>query len=424
MASITAYTKTRIDALIGAAHNLVDVIAYGAKGDGTTDDTTAVTNAIAAVASRNISGDTAGIVWFPPGTYRITSTLTIAKGIYLIGESPLDSKLVYGGTSATGTAFLTFGTTGQIATYCGVRHLQVNANNLLDWGMLMFGPQEGSGVHDSMVVGGNVGGVDARSSGITGGNNKFEISNCWIWTNGDTGMYGVKFDDANGPLVIRNTTFQATNRSGTYSTGGPAGSAGVYANGGTILIEGVNCEHWESAICVDAWTRLTAIMPSSYTTTYGLRVRAIGGADTSINYRVENEVFSGTTYMLKDEQNGLNLATLPGHRYEKFGPATGLTTVNAYTASTTLGFGDRGALVTMSSTSATTITIPTNATTFMEIGAVITIANLSTGAVTIAGASGVTVSSPAGLRITAQYGQASLVQTAANTWLLSGQTVV
>lgn len=55
---------------------------YGAKGDTTTDDTTAIQNAIN--AAQNAFG---GCVVFPTGSYKITSALTITKSVALIGCS-------------------------------------------------------------------------------------------------------------------------------------------------------------------------------------------------------------------------------------------------------------------------------------------------------------------------------------------------
>ncbi|MGI8485533.1 MAG: glycosyl hydrolase family 28-related protein, partial [Thermomicrobiales bacterium] len=50
----------------------LDVKAYGAKGDGVTDDTTAIQNAL-----NQWSGTSGpGVIYFPKGTYKITSTLT------------------------------------------------------------------------------------------------------------------------------------------------------------------------------------------------------------------------------------------------------------------------------------------------------------------------------------------------------------
>ncbi len=56
-----------------------NVKQYGAVGDGSTDDTTAIQSAYTAAA---VSG---GVVVFPSGTYKITSTLTRAKSVRLEG---------------------------------------------------------------------------------------------------------------------------------------------------------------------------------------------------------------------------------------------------------------------------------------------------------------------------------------------------
>jgi hypothetical protein len=66
----------------------VNVKAYGAIGDGTTDDTAAIQAAITAAL-------TAGnVVFIPAGTYKITSTLTVTEGHYFrmygSGKSYLD----------------------------------------------------------------------------------------------------------------------------------------------------------------------------------------------------------------------------------------------------------------------------------------------------------------------------------------------
>lgn len=58
---------------INTVYNVKDP-AYGAKGDGTTDDTTAIQTAIAA------AGPTGATVFFPPGTYLISSPLLWSAG--------------------------------------------------------------------------------------------------------------------------------------------------------------------------------------------------------------------------------------------------------------------------------------------------------------------------------------------------------
>jgi len=77
-------------------------------------------------------------------------------------------------------------------------------------------------------------------------------------------------------------------------------------------------------------------------------------------------------------------------------------------------------LVTASNASAITVTVPPNSSVAFPIGAILQIAQTGAGQVTIAAGSGVTINYTPGLKLRAQYSVASLVQTAANTWLLSG----
>ena len=73
---------------------------YGAKGDGTTDDTAAIQAAL------NDLGSATTTLYFPAGTYLITKTLNLSNKIYvnIIGEDPSDTKIIWGGpSSATST---------------------------------------------------------------------------------------------------------------------------------------------------------------------------------------------------------------------------------------------------------------------------------------------------------------------------------
>jgi hypothetical protein len=63
----------------------VSVKDFGAKGDGTTDDTTAIQAAITQVVT------TGGAVYFPAGTYNVSSTLTVGSKVTLYGDGPQGS---------------------------------------------------------------------------------------------------------------------------------------------------------------------------------------------------------------------------------------------------------------------------------------------------------------------------------------------
>ena len=80
-------------------------------------------------------------------------------------------------------------------------------------------------------------------------------------------------------------------------------------------------------------------------------------------------------------------------------------------------------LITRSNSSASTLTIPTNASVAFPIGTVITVLNKGAGAVTISGAGGVTVASAGATSASptlAQYKSAALMQVAANSWFVVG----
>lgn len=69
-----------------AGGQVYNVKNYGAKGNGTADDTAAITKAIAALPSGG------GVVYFPAGNYVISSTITIsAHGVWLVGAAFTDS---------------------------------------------------------------------------------------------------------------------------------------------------------------------------------------------------------------------------------------------------------------------------------------------------------------------------------------------
>lgn len=80
-------------------------------------------------------------------------------------------------------------------------------------------------------------------------------------------------------------------------------------------------------------------------------------------------------------------------------------------------------LVTRSNASASTMTIPTNASVAFPVGTVITVLNKGAGAVTISGAVGVTVLSAgatAASPVLNQYKSCALIQTSANNWYVVG----
>jgi hypothetical protein len=91
---------------------------------------------------------------------------------------------------------------------------------------------------------------------------------------------------------------------------------------------------------------------------------------------------------------------------------------NLVTANYTLVLGDAAKVVAFDSTSNLTLTVPTNASVAFPVGTVINVYRVNTGAVTIAGASGVTVRNAGS--VSAQFGEVSLRKRGTDEWVLSG----
>ncbi len=79
----------------------VTAAPYGAKGDGRADDTSAIQKAIDACPEGKA-------VLLPAGTYRLTATLTVTRGIVLRGEGPEKTRLINEATTGHALSFCNY----------------------------------------------------------------------------------------------------------------------------------------------------------------------------------------------------------------------------------------------------------------------------------------------------------------------------
>lgn len=95
--------------------------------------------------------------------------------------------------------------------------------------------------------------------------------------------------------------------------------------------------------------------------------------------------------------------------------------IDEITNNYTLVLEDAATILNCNSGSAITITIPLNAVVAFPVGSEIAFIRKNTGAVTIAGSAGVTVSSAdSKYKIKGQYGTAAVLKVAENEWVLAG----
>lgn len=93
-------TKVSYSMITGAVANVLD---YGAKGDGTTNDTAALQAAIDAVNAQPMNG----VVYLPSGTYKITTALSVPYGVSIFGDGGTAS--IIQAEACNGLNFTSFG---------------------------------------------------------------------------------------------------------------------------------------------------------------------------------------------------------------------------------------------------------------------------------------------------------------------------
>ena len=100
-----------------------------------------------------------------------------------------------------------------------------------------------------------------------------------------------------------------------------------------------------------------------------------------------------------------------------------LVTTNEEVNSYTLVLGDAQLVVEMNKSSANTLTIPPNSSVAFPVGTTLLVVQTGAGQTTLTAGVGVTVNSFLGLKIAGQWGGATLIKRATNTWVAIGALV-
>ena len=137
-----------------------------------------------------------------------------------------------------------------------------------------------------------------------------------------------------------------------------------------------------------------------------------GTLDVSGEFSAATPSFDGPTEITGDLDVTGNVVW-----HSLFNPQTGTTY--------TLALSDDGKVITMSNSSANTLTIPKNSVISFPVGTQITIVQTGTGQTTLAPADGdVTIRSTTTLKLRSQYSSASIMQISTNEWLVIGDMAV
>lgn len=282
-----------------------DVKAYGATGDGTTNDASAISSAYTAAKAAN------GVLYFPPGTYIVNSPLTInGSGLTILGAGRGQSTLKAGATLGAGNGVFTLlPATGQTLQNIKFSGLTFDINNQA-----------------------NTQGITLKGGTYTNGDNvqyvtieSCEFKNLAMVDAGMIMFYSGRGATDRGPIrnvTIRDCQFYATAKFHIYVNGGQVEN---------LLVD--HCVFRDSQGGCIAWNSSTKTsqtlasyrsnrnwtVSNCYFTNNGLAGSALAGALNAIhdsaragirNLKIANNFFDG--YVTTDEQYCINVHAVWG----------------------------------------------------------------------------------------------------------------
>jgi len=200
------YLCESADTWVLQTQSVYNVKAFGAVGDGTTDDTAAIFSAISAAGS----GDT---IYFPPGTYLTSGFSVTDKALRLVGAG-VEASIIKG-SEATGQVFLSNGTNIRSE----IRDLTIDAGGSGMHGMVLNG--FGYGLIQNVRV------VDACDGIALGAGSGYStIKKVLIQ---DSSCYGVYITgDSTGEVTLEDVRIKSENAATTTT-------AGIYIDKTTVV---------------------------------------------------------------------------------------------------------------------------------------------------------------------------------------------
>ena len=412
-------TKTYADSAVSTAVSGLTKSSVGLSNVDNTSDankpvSTATTTALALkanLASPTFTGTVSGITASMVGLGNVNNTADTAKPVSTAQQTALDAKLALSGGTMTGALTLSADPTSALHAVtkqyadglaAGINfHQAVVAASAGNLAGVYNNGTNGLGATITASANGAIGTIDGATVSVGSRillRAQTDATQNGIYTVTDLGSGSTKW-------VVTRATDADNNPAGELATGDfcfvTAGSTNaakgyILSTTGTITIgtTNVNYTQFNASEAVTAGTNITksgsTISVADAPTFAGLVTASAAGVAFSDGTQTKEGVVSRTPIIQK----------------------TAAYTLSALT--------ERDSLIEVSSASAVTLTIPTNATLALPVGTSIDILQTSTGQVTIAGAAGVTVNATPGLKLRTQWSGATLFKRATDTWVVYG----
>jgi hypothetical protein len=222
-----------------------NVQRYGAVGDGVTDDTEAIQDALDA-AGEEVASDVYGAtVSVPPGVYLISDQIIIPSAVSLVGSGSRVSVIRANADSfPSSTALVQLGAADSTAEHGMIlRDLMICCNSVTgSIGVESTTVQEPGGLFNVIINRYKAQGVYIH---VDGGNtpSHFTMDGCELFA-GNGGAVGpsIELSGVANPTTIRRTTITANSLSDQRE------SAAIYATNGPLIVEAVNMERHDIGI--------------------------------------------------------------------------------------------------------------------------------------------------------------------------------
>ena len=224
---------------------VISPLAYGAVADGTTDDTTAWTDAYNALAALTPAG---GILLAPPGTSVVSAWPTFAVPILVMGQPGNRSVIHCSATSGSLAVFDWTGTTAPTNQYSygpGLRDLVLDGNAGTSIGITLGGSSGCQGFHASNVQ------VQGFATGVLG------VSNSFLWTF-DHCIFRGNTQQISLPSGITNAGENCRFLACTFANSGTVAAAVQQASSGPWQVRYTNCSFDNAQLAIAAGTAYCA----------------------------------------------------------------------------------------------------------------------------------------------------------------------